>query len=153
MQKNHVFLILTVALLVFAAAGVFAQSADIVDNLLSQENARFGEAVYMIAVGSGLASESVSIADAVKIIKDKHWTGAFKNSTDPITLGEVSFITMKALKIHGGLMYTLFPSPRYAVRELAYLGFIEGEAHPGNKMKGDQVLEILSKAIAFKEGK
>ena len=151
MQKIKVFLICTAVIFLIGAAGVTAQSMDIIDNLLESETADFGDSVYMIAVGSGIADESVSTSEAVNIISEKKWNKSGKKAGDQITVGEMSFITMKALKIRGGLMYTLMPSGRYAAREFAYLGLIEGGAHPGDKMKGADVLNILSQAIALKE--
>lgn len=152
MQKTKVFFILAAAMLIFTAS-IYAQSNEIVDNLLLAQEAGFGEAVYMITVGSGLADENISEADAVKLVSDKRWNKGNKKVDDKITLGEASFIIMKSLKINGGLMYTLFPSPRYAVRELDYLGLINTEPHPGRKVSGQDFLDILSKAIALKEKK
>jgi hypothetical protein len=153
MQKINVFLIISAVILLFGTVNVTAQSMEIIDDLLLAETADFGSSVYMIAVGSGLADESVSISEAVDLISENKWNKSRKKADDPISLGELSFITMKALKMHGGLMYSLMPSSRYAVRELAYLGLIEGEAHPGNKVNGEDVLNILSQAIALKEAK
>ena len=153
MQKNNVFLIFTALIFLISAVCVSAQSSDIVDDLLDQGTAKFGESVYMITVGSGVVDESASIETAMKTAAEKHWIKSRDDAKDDISLGEVAFITMKALKMHGGLMYLIFPSPRYAVRELAYLGIIQGEAHPGNPLSGEDVMDILSKAIALKGGK
>lgn len=151
MQKIKVFLICIAIIFLISAAGVTAQSMDIIDNLLESKTANFGASVYMIAVGSGIADESVSISEAVDIISEKKWNKSRKEADEPITLGEMSFITMKALKLPGGIMYSLIPSARYALREFAYLGLIEGGAHPGDEIRGTDVLNILSQAIALKE--
>ena len=151
MQKNKVFLILTVLIFMAAAAGISAQSMQVIDDLLAADQALFGDSVYMVAVGSGIADESVSTAKAVEIISDKGWNVENKKGDSPITLGELSFITMQAFDLEGGIMYMLMPSARYAVRELAFEGVISVEAHPGNAVKGDEVLRIISGAVDLKE--
>lgn len=153
MQKTKVFVILAAVIFLITAGSVSAQSNQVLDNLLLAQEANFGEAVYMIAVGSGIADEDMSVADAVQLVSENRWNKAGKGAGDKITLGEASFIIMKALKIRGGLMYMLFPSPRYAVRELDYLEFLNVEPHPRNKITGKDFLDILNKAIAYKEDK
>ena len=152
MQKNNVFLILTAVLFIISAVGVSAQSAAVVDELLGQETAKFGESVYMITVGSGLVDDSASIPEAMKAAAEEKWISSRDEAGDEISLGELSLLTMKAFKIHGGVMYMLFHSPRYAVRELAYLDIVRGEAHPGNTLSGEDVLDILSRTISMKGG-
>jgi hypothetical protein len=59
---------------------------------------------------------------------------------------------MKAFDEKGGLMYRLFPGPRYAVRELAYLGLVHGKAHSGRFPSGQEVVQILSSYLDRKGG-
>ncbi|MDC7227357.1 MAG: hypothetical protein PQJ61_11400 [Spirochaetales bacterium] len=152
MQKIKVFLILTSLLIFISAVGLSAQSMNIIDDLLDQEVAEYGEAVYLITVGSGAVNESASISEAMSTAAEEKWISKRADADDSISLGEVSYIIMKSLKIRGGLMYKLFPSPRYAVRELAYLEIVTGQAHPGDNLSGEDVMNILSRAIDFKEG-
>ena len=151
MQKNKVFFILTAILFMITFSNLSAQSNEVVDNLLLAKEAGFGETAYMIAVGSGLADESISTAEAVSIISEKKWNRQNKTAGDKITLGETSFLIMKALEMKGGIMYSLMPSPRYAVRELNYLGLLNTEPHPNRSVSGKDVLDILAEAIALKE--
>jgi hypothetical protein len=151
MQKNKVFLTFTLVLLLVAAAGITAQSPEIMDNLLESDAATFGESAYMIAVGSGIAEDDVSIPEAVKLIEQKGWSKSGREADSLVTLGEFSFMVMEALELEGGIMYSLFPSPRYAVRELAFKGFVTSEPHPGNLVGGDDVLSILSLAVSSRE--
>jgi len=153
MQKIKVFLISIVVIFVIAAAGVSGQSMQIIDDLLATENAEFGDSVYMIAIGSGLADDSATVSEAVELINKKGWNVSNKTAEHAITLGELSFVIMQALDVEGGIMYGLLPSPRYAVRELNYLGLIDGEAHPGNPVSGSDVIKILSGALEIKEAR
>lgn len=150
MQKNKVFLFFG-ALLLLTVASIQAQSTEIVENLLLSDQAAFGDSVYMIAVGSGLLDDDVSVSEAVSNITKNGWNKSGKNAEDTITLGEFSYIAMQALDIPGGIMYRLFPSPRYALRELAYLGIIDEKFHPDNTLSGSNFINILSAILEIKE--
>jgi hypothetical protein len=49
-------------------------------------------------------------------------------------------------------MYRLFPGPRYAVRELAYLGLLHGKAHSGRYPSGQEAVQVLSSFLDRKAG-
>lgn len=151
MQKIKVFIVSIVILTVITAAGISAQSMQIMDDLLAMTEADFGNSVYMITVGSGIADESVSVDEAVELITAKGWNKTGKSADKTVTLGELSYIIMQTLDMSGGIMYSLLPSPRYAVREFDYLGLITGDSHPGSKVSGEDVIRILSGAIELKE--
>ncbi|MBI9105848.1 MAG: hypothetical protein JEZ04_03830 [Spirochaetales bacterium] len=154
MQKIKVFIVSIVVFMVITSAAISAQSTEVVDNLLSSETAGFGDSVYMIAVGSGLADDdSVSVSEAVVLVNGKGWNVSQKSADQAISLGELSFIIMQALDIEGGIMYSLMPSPRYAVRELKFLDLITEEAHPDKTVSGGDVINILSEAINMKEAR
>jgi hypothetical protein len=59
---------------------------------------------------------------------------------------------MRALDIPGGIMYSMFPGPRYAAREIAYLGFVRGSGAPGRTVSGNEVMYILGRVLEWKEG-
>ncbi len=152
MQKIKVFIFLISIMILASISGISAQSIEVVDSLLDAKTAEYGPAAYMVVVGSGMADENITISEAVGILSEKEWGCRQKGDKDPVTLGEMSYMTMQALGMNGGIMYRLFPSQRYAVRELAYLGVIDGKAYPDKLIKGEDVIKILSKAMAIKEG-
>ena len=153
MQKIKVFLICSLLLFLVAVASTSAQSSELIDSLLGSDEASFGESAYMVAVGSGLADETVSVSEALEMIEKKGLNIKGKSAGDEITLGELSYMIMELFDIGGGIMYSLFPSPRYAARELDFLGFIDAEAHPGNRIAGDSVIRMISSAIDMKEAR
>ena len=53
--------------------------------------------------------------------------------------------------MHGGIMYSILPGPRYATRELAFLGIISGPAKPGMSLSGERALRILEQVLHRKE--
>jgi outer membrane protein OmpA-like peptidoglycan-associated protein len=56
---------------------------------------------------------------------------------------------MKALNIKGGFMYTFFPGPRYAYRELEYRKIITGRAYSTMTVSGERLLRTLSRALDY----
>lgn len=57
---------------------------------------------------------------------------------------------MKAFGINGGLMYSIFPGPRYAFRELVYKGIITRNTNPGGRLSGTNALRIIRIAAEMK---
>jgi hypothetical protein len=62
-------------------------------------------------------------------------------------LGEYAYILMKAFHMQGGIMYSIFPGPRYASRELAFLEMIPGSASSGRTLSGEEVIRILGNVL------
>ncbi len=151
MQKNKVFIVLVSIMILFSISSLYAQSIEIVDHLLDAKTAEYGPTAYMVAVGSGIADESITITEAVSILSDKQYGFPQKKAEDPVDFGEISYMIMQALELDGGLMYKLIPSRRYAFRELIYLGIIAQETQPDSIITGADVINILSGAMAAKE--
>ena len=59
---------------------------------------------------------------------------------------------MKAFNLGGGLMYTLFPGPRYAYRELTFLNLLSSKGGPYREVSGLEVVNTLSRVLNWKEG-
>jgi hypothetical protein len=56
---------------------------------------------------------------------------------------------MKSFGLKGGILYTLFPGPRYACRELAYLRIIRDGGDPETHLNGGQFLQILGNTLTY----
>ena len=114
---------------------VSAQSNDVIDRLIEQNTATYADAYYMVQAAAGNTAENPSES----------------GSERKITLGEYSHLIMQTFELPGGLMYRLFPGPRYATREIAYQGFIRGIEMPGRTISGREVLNILRRVMEWKE--
>jgi len=135
------------------AAPLWAQSNAVMDSLLSQKQASFGDAVYMVMSAVKLVPDSASPDDAIKSLKGAAWGIKILGAGSPITLGEYAFLLMRAFKMHGGIMYGLFPGPRYAARELAYDRLIYGDASPYRTLSGREVVELLGSVMRYEESR
>ena len=128
-----------------------SQSNTVIDELLDTEKADWGQTTYMVLTAAELLDENTNMAEAIKALEKQQWGIDVKEPEDSITLGEYSYLLMKAFNITGGLMYKLFPGPRYAARELDYLDFIYDNKSPYRTLSGEEVLRILGRVLEWKE--
>jgi hypothetical protein len=129
----------------------YAQIEEQIDSLLKEENASFDKTAYIVLVASEYCEETQSPADALEILKSKNWNISTKGGGETISLGEYSYLLMKAFNIPGGIMYMLLPGPRYATRELAYLKLITEKPDPTRPVSGEEVMTILTRVLNRKE--
>lgn len=142
---------LVLVLLLAGAANLCAQSNQTVDRLLDEKPAVFGDAAYVILSAVGFVSEDSTGEDATAAVADRKLLQKTPSATEPVTLGEVCFLIMETQGIKGGLLYRLFPGPRYATRELASLGLLKGYTHPNRVVSGEEVMWILGAVLDLKE--
>ena len=81
--------------------------------------------------------------------------GSFPESAvaeTPVRVDQLSFMLMKSLSLKGGVMYSLFPGPRYAYKEMVYKKVLNGTGGPARLVSGDEVLRSLSNALDLSGG-
>lgn len=130
----------------------YAQSNSEVDALLAQEQARTDSAAYMVLVASGGIGEDSSPAAAFSALQDKGWLPKSIEASDPIRADIFCSLVMRSLGLKGGLMYRIFPGPRYAYRDFVARGFLDGNGGPKRFLPGDEVMKILRQAMDLKGG-
>ncbi|MFW5695704.1 MAG: hypothetical protein ACOCYB_11090 [Alkalispirochaeta sp.] len=131
-------------------ASLAAQSNEFIDGVLEQDQITYGNAAYLLLVGSGDLDESASVADA----RDRFESGPAalgRGVDEPVTLGEYSLLAMDAFGITGGMMYTLVPSPRYAARELSFRDVIQGRAYPRMDISGERAMRLIGRVLTLDE--
>jgi hypothetical protein len=147
--------VVCVAILLAAATGpLMAQSVSddaIIDQLLSQSSVTWGNAAWLVGRSTG------AFADAVtpEVASDKAilaaWGPLGRSPDSTVNTAEYSQLLVQALKIPGGLMYSLFPSPRYAYRELIFRKLIPAAVQPDETVSGEQAMRYLQSAQSWKE--
>lgn len=137
--------------LIAGSAVVFAQSNEFIDQVLAKKQLDTGSAVYLALAASGLADSSISADQALADLGQRGWNVKLSSSEAPVTLGQYSYLLMRAFNIGGGLLYRAVPGPRYAERELAYRGFITDKANPYRTLSGEEALRILGAVLASRE--
>lgn len=138
-------------LLLAGTAMVFAQSNKLIDELLDQKEAGYATTAYMVLSAAGVIPEGSNPDSALAALAEKNWGASVPTEPRSISLGEYSFLLMKAFEIPGGLMYSLIPGPRYAAREVAYLGFVREDTSPYRRVSGEEVMRILGSVLSWKE--
>jgi hypothetical protein len=150
-KSKHICLIL---FFIVALQGyLFCQFNEQVDTLLQEQKAAFGRVVYVVLAAGGLITGEETIEQALGVLQEKAWGIDPIASDSPVTLGECSYLLMKVFDIPGGVMYGMFPGPRYAVRELAYLDIMTGSPDPSRSVSGEEVMNILARTIDWKEAR
>ena len=74
-----------------------------------------------------------------------------KKIEDLMSIGELSYLIMRSLNMQGGLFYSIFPSPRYAFRELTFRGIIDEGTGPFRIVSGDEVVRTVGNVLDWKE--
>lgn len=144
-------LILFSLVLVFLPLILSAQSNTIIDELLEKETADWGNTAYLVLTAAELIDENTEISEVLNSMDLQQWEIEIKQTNELITLGEYSYLLMKAFDVPGGLMYKLIPGPRYAARELSYLNLIDNDKSPYRTLSGEEVLRIMGRLLEWKE--
>jgi hypothetical protein len=133
---------------ILAAGGILhAQIAAEMDALLETPAINFVQASRFV-----LAAADIFQADdypsAFDLAREKGWLPKKASSDSQVRLGELCFLVMGAFGMRGSFLYTLFPGPRYAFRELDYLRMIPGRRDPARRVSGEEMLRILDMVTA-----
>ncbi|MDR2746861.1 MAG: hypothetical protein LBB77_05375 [Treponema sp.] len=138
----------------FASASILcAQTAAELDLLLETKQVSFAQVSRFVLVTAGMADAGTEAGEIYTLAKEKGWLPEKAAPDSPIKLGELCFLLMGAFDIKGSFLYALFPGPRYAFRELDYLGLIPGQRDPGLRVPGERFLQILEMVSTRMGGK
>lgn len=106
----------------------------------------------MLLSANGLIPETETLQAAFDTSSS---LGFLEESAQPETavrIDRLSFMLMKSLGLQGGIMYRLFPGPRYAYKHLVYLGIVSESGGPFRLVAGDEVIRSLGYALELKGG-
>lgn len=149
MVKRAVFVMFVLAAM--GAPLLTAQSNEVLDSVLSEATLSYGNAAYIVGTASGHVPETAAPEEAVTQLEQAGLGRPGLKPTDPVTLGDYSYMLTRAFGIKGSIMYLILPGPRYATRALVFSGIISGPAMPGMSLSGDRALRILEQIIHRKE--
>ena len=124
------------------AAGIAAQSNQRIDTILAEQTATLGSAAYIALTGAGLVGDEATPAAAVAAAAEAGWIAEGADAASPATFGQLARLLMAANGVNGGLMYRLFPGPRYATREFVARGWSPERRAPGDPVSGEFLLRV-----------
>jgi hypothetical protein len=76
------------------------------------------------------------------------WLPKTASPDDPINMGSLSFLLMKAYNLKGGFLYAVFPGPRYAFRAMVSESYIQGDSDPALTVSGENFMLILGRVLS-----
>jgi hypothetical protein len=129
-------------LLLLSVPSLPAQTAAEMDALLETGAVSFGQAARFVLDAAGKLDPKAG--SAYVQARQRGWLRKTAYEDRPLATGELSFLVMKAFDLKGSFLYRLFPGPRYAFRELAYLGLLPGRQDPALPVSGEELVRPLS---------
>lgn len=144
MKSKKKLLWCTAAIAVLTAGGASAQSINRIDELLRQDPATNGHGAYLVLTAAGVIDEELSPAAAFSRAQE---AGLFRDqdeSDGDLTFGRLSYLLMESFGVSGGVMYRVFPGPRYAAREVVYQRWSRTRRAPRQRIDGETVMRVVS---------
>ncbi len=130
---------------------LFGQTAERLDEILAQDELTVGSAAYIAAASGGLIGEGDGPEDALAALADLGFPSDSVSAEETVRLNQYAYMLMLAHDRRGGLMYTLFPGPRYAFRELRFERVIEGRGDPIDPLSGSRALRLAERLTTIVE--
>jgi hypothetical protein len=143
---------IALAFLLLSVLWAPAQSNDVLDRILAEEQLTYGNAAYLLLVATGKAADETSLEQAVSLAEQEGFALQGFVPVDVLSIGQYCFMLMRAFELPGGIMYRILPGPRYAAREMKYAGMIQGPAIPGMALSGNEAVRILERVLHQREG-
>ena len=133
-------------MVLFVGTLAFAQSADVVTDILKSDEATYGQVCYLSAIHQGIISEDASYEDAVNALLNRGQIPGNVSAYDSVFMANLAFIYVQIWpNIKGGLMFSLTNgSPRYAFKKLKSDGVISENTDPKEVVSGAEALNILT---------
>ena len=137
---------LVIGLIVMGSALVplSAQSNARIDELLAQPTATLGHTAYLVLSAAGRIEEDLSVGSAVREAQALGMIAEGATASDIVTFGQFSHLLMESFAVRGGVLYRLFPGPRYAAREVVFHKWSRSDRSPREELSGEEVMRILS---------
>lgn len=126
----------------------YAQSADVITEMLEAEEATFGQVSYIAAVQMKLINENDSYETAVQKLYDNQVIPSVEDASAPIPVVDAVYIYSKLWDIKGGLLFRLTKgSPRYAFKQFKSDGIIDSDLDPAAHISGAAALSLYTSCV------
>ena len=127
---------------------LYAQSADVISDLLDSKEATFGQICYLAAVQQNFINENDDYEKAVQALYENNVIPNLEDASAPIPLVDIAYIYSRLWTVKGGLMYRLTKgSPRYAFRQFQADGVISAKSEPADIVSGAKALSVFTACI------
>ncbi len=141
-RKLSLFLVLLLGI------SLYAQSADVITDLLEADKATFGQVCYLAGVQQNLIDDSSSYENAVQVLFEKEIIPNLEDPQAAIPLVDIAYIYSRLWPVQGGLMFRLTKgSPRYAFKQFQSDGIINKKQEPSDFVTGAKALSIYTACV------
>lgn len=122
----------------------FAQNSYKISEILENDAISKGQAAYFVCVYNSFTEEDLSEKEAFDFLCEKSFFGENEKSDEKISLSNACFLIGKSANMKGGIFYSIFKSPRYALREFKSLGILPQNVEPNQKVSGSEFIALLN---------
>jgi hypothetical protein len=148
--KFSMIMVFLSALFMLLPGGLLhGQTAVEMDALLDSREITWAQACRFVLPAARALEEHSAAPAAFALAREKGWLPKGADADSPVKLGGLAFFIMQSFSIKRSVLYALFPGPRYAYRQLDYLGLIPGPQDPALKVSGEQFLQILGGVLSY----
>lgn len=142
--------VLFILVLLISFAGLYAQSADVVTQIINAPKATYGQVCYLSAVHQKLVTEKSSLKNAVEVLYKEGQIPSLYDENEAAKLEDIAAIYMKMWpEEKAGLMYRITKgSKRYAYKYLKDMGMIQYSCDADQAVSGREALNILTACMA-----
>jgi hypothetical protein len=150
-MKFNISLVFLPALLALLPGGpLHGQTAAEMDALLDSPEITWAQACRFVLPAAGALEADAPAPAAFDAALEKGWLPKGAAAEGPVNLGGLSFLIKQSFSIKGSALYALFPGPRYAYRQLDYLGLLPGQRDPALKVSGERLVQILGRVLNYR---
>lgn len=140
--------LVTTLIILFAFSAIYAQSSEVITDILNSDKITFGQACYISAVQQKYIEETASYTDAIEALYKKGQIPTIVYEDTVLPLVDLAYIYAQMWGIKGGLFYRLFNgAPRYAFKQLKADGVIPPNADPHTYVTGAEALNIYTACV------
>jgi hypothetical protein len=122
----------------------------VIDSILGQKAISWENAAWLVGKATQLVDDNATPADAVQKAVSEGWGPASRTPEAPLDLKSYSYTLLKALALPHGLLFRIFPSPRYALRELVFRKIVPVTLPPDKQVSGEEAMRFLQAAQDWK---
>lgn len=143
---NFVKKIFILLVCLFCFSGVYAQSADVITQIINASEVTYGQVCYLSAVHQKLIKDNSSMKDAVSALYNAGQSSEEYDANEPAKLNDIACIYMKMWPDEkAGIMFRVTGgSKRYAYKYLKDMGIILASSDATQYVTGREALNILT---------
>lgn len=133
---------------VLFSAGIFAQSAEKVTEIINSEQATYGQAAYLTCMALDLVKQNATEKNALEVLKVSGVIEEGVEISDTLTMKNLAWICANAWDVKGSLMFKIARNPRYAFKQMRSDDVIPYGTDPSKIPSGHDLLNVVTDCIA-----